>query len=135
MKAREYAEAIYEASKGKSGEELDGIVSNVCALLEKKGHISILPIILSELEKIEKKRSDTNELVITVANEDDVEKQNEFIKKDISILNAENLKQKIAIDDTIVGGYELRARGLRLDRSYKRALLNMYTKLITSNNL
>ncbi len=135
MKAREYAEAIYEASKGKSDNGLDGIVSNLYLLLERKGHMSILPIILSELEKIDKKRSDTKELVITVASEDEKETQNEFIEKDISILKAENLKQRIVVDDTIIGGYELRALGLRLDRSYKRALLNMYTKLITSNNL
>ena len=135
MKAREYAEAIYEASKGKSDKELDGILSNAYALLKKKGHTPILPIILSELEKIEKKRGDVNELVVTVARESDREKQSDLIEKDISVLNAENLKQRTVVDDTIIGGYELRAGGLRLDNSYKRVLLDMYSKLITSNNL
>ena len=34
-----------------------------------------------------------------------------------------------SIDQTLVGGFTLRARGLLLDKSYKRALLKLYEQI------
>jgi F0F1-type ATP synthase delta subunit len=133
MKAKDYAEAIFQASKGKSDEELDKIVSNTKKLLEKNGHVALLPHVVRELEKITKKRGRVDEVVVVLSDKNDFEKYSERINEDIEKLNATNLPRKIVEDKTLVGGYQLYANGIRLDKTYKKTLLSMYTKLINSN--
>ncbi len=133
MKARYYAEALFEASRGKREEDLDVLVQRITALLEERGHRALLPAIVRELEKLSITRGSKEELVLRVAKESDVEAFMVHIEKDIQTLEAQAYTKKICIDDTIIGGYELRLRGVSIDRTYKRSLLLMYTNLLTNN--
>ncbi len=132
-KAQQYAEAIFQASRNKSEVELETVSVNTRALLERQGHVALLPAIVRELEKLTKKRKSSDEVVISIATKEDVNKFTESIVKDINKLNAENLSKRVIVDETLIGGYEVRANGERVDRTFKRSLLTMYTKLITNN--
>lgn len=133
MKARQYAEAIFQASRDKSDEELTVLVDRVMALLTKKGYRALLPAIVRELEKLMITRGSTDECSIRVARESDVDTCSAAILADVQALNASTLPSKIIIDDTVIGGYEVRAKGVRFDRTYKRSLLTLYTNLLTNN--
>jgi F0F1-type ATP synthase delta subunit len=133
MKATQYAEAIFQASRNKSDVALEVLANNVRALLEKKGYRSLLPAIVRELEKLTLTRGAADECVIRVAKESDTVTFTTSIQKDIQTLNAEALPTRVVVDDTVIGGYEVRAKGVRIDQTYKRSLLTLYTNLLTNN--
>jgi F0F1-type ATP synthase delta subunit len=133
MKAQQYAEAIFLATRNANDAELDAVAVRVGQLLEKKGHTSLLPAIVRELEKIQQKRGELEEVLIRVAKESDVAVFKNTIDTDVQQLNAIQLPKKVVLDDTVIGGYEVRAHGRRLDRTYKRSLLTLYTNLIINN--
>ncbi len=132
-KAQQYAEAIFQASRNKNDVELEAVSVNTRTILENQGHVALLPVIVRELEKLLKKRENSVEAVISVAKEEDVSKFTESIAKDVNKLCAEKMSKRVIVDETLIGGYEVRANGKRIDRTFKRSLLTMYTKLITNN--
>jgi F0F1-type ATP synthase delta subunit len=133
MKAQQYAEALFLATRNASEEKLDAVAIRVVQLLDEKGHRTLLPAILRELEKINQKRGGLEETLIRVAKKTDATVFQSSIDTDIKSLNATQLPQKVEVDDTLIGGYEVIANGKRFDRTYKRSLLTMYTNLITNN--
>ncbi|KKS84740.1 MAG: hypothetical protein UV60_C0015G0008 [Parcubacteria group bacterium GW2011_GWA2_43_11] len=133
MKAKQYAEALFLAARTKGDAELDSIASQFRLLLEKKGHLALLPAIVRELDKLFAQRNSGAEIVIRVAKLTDAETLRERIEADILTLNATHLEKRILVDETLIGGYEVRAYGQRIDRTYKRSLLTLYTNLITNN--
>ncbi len=132
MKATQYAEALYIASRNKSEEEVLRIVTQTISLLKEKGHERLLGKVLLELEKIQKRRGGIDELLVRVAKDTDAEAFMNDIQRDAEVLGAASLPRKIVTDDTLIGGYELRAKGSRIDRTYKRSLLTLYNNLITN---
>ena len=132
MKAVQYAEALFLASQGKSDEDVERVVANTITLLKEKRHIRLLPTIVRELEKIQARYAGANKVFVRVARESDVELFREQITCDVDTLNATSLQQEIISDTTLIGGYELRAKGARIDRTYKRSLLTLYDNLITN---
>ena len=132
MKAQQYAEALFLSSQNKSEEDVERIVLATIELLKEKGYIRLLPAILRELEKIQTRREETKELVVRVAQDSDVDAFKEQIQKDVETLAATSLPKKVISDNTLIGGYELRAKGARIDRTYKRSLLTLYNNLITN---
>jgi len=133
MKAKQYAEALFLATCTKSDVELDRIAAQFRSLLEKRGHLALLPAVVRELEKLFSQRNNVTELVIRVAKLTDTESLRDTIEADIRTLNATEFPRRILVDETLIGGYETRAHGQRIDRTYKRSLLTLYTNLITNN--
>ena len=133
MKAKQYAEALYEATIGKDDADGDLLVSNLLTLLESRGHSVLLPAIMRELQKLTRERQSAQVSVIRVCRSADQEKFKDAISKDIQTLGASALPQHRIIDKTIVGGYEVKAFGKQIDRTYKRSLLSLYTNLITNS--
>lgn len=133
MKAKQYAEALFLATRDKDEAMLDRIATRFRSLLEEKGHLALLPAVIRELEKLFTQRNNAAELVIRVANTSDAETLKEKIIADIQSLGATALPTRVLVDETLIGGYEVRANGQRIDRTYKRSLLTLYTNLITNN--
>jgi F0F1-type ATP synthase delta subunit len=132
MKAQEYAQALYVATRGKEEEEAERILQNFIRILEMHGHKKILTSVERELEKLVRRYGCQGELHVRVANENDADVLSSKIERDIQTLGADTLPRKVVVDETLVGGYELRALGTRIDRTYKRSLLTLYNKLITN---
>ena len=132
MKASEYAQALYLATENKTEEEIERIFQNLLRILKERGHSTLLTSITREYEKITERKEGHNELLIRVADSSDVDTFVSQIEKDTQTLKAGTLGKKVVVDDTLVGGYELRANGTRIDRTYKRSLLTLYNNLITN---
>lgn len=131
MNPQQYAEAILAASNGKRDEELDRIATRTMEVLSMHGHVGLLPAIVQELEKRLRKTKQHTECLIRVANALDAEKRQSEIASDIETLNASSMPQRTVIDETLIGGHEVRAHGKQIDRTYKRALLQLYNTLLT----
>jgi len=132
MKARQYAEAIHLASQDKDEAGIEAVALNLHTLLEKRGHLRLLPTIVHELEKIHAQRKDPNTVEVHVARDEDVAALRDKIEVDKQALEATEHNQSVFIDETLVGGYEVRANGTRIDRTHKHALLTLYNNLITN---
>jgi F0F1-type ATP synthase delta subunit len=131
MKAQQYAEALYGATYGKPADELDRLVANFVRIVDTRGHIRLFPAILREFEIISEQRAVADVVTLRLARRDDEVRYREHIERDVHAIGATGLPVTIVTDDTAVGGYEVQARGKRIDRTYKRSLLALYSHLIT----
>jgi F0F1-type ATP synthase delta subunit len=132
MKARQYAEALHLAAAHKDEAGMEQILERFRALLTERGHLRLLPAILRELEKLHVQREDPDTVHVHVATDADAQRYAEAIAKDVEALRASGHKHNLLVDDTLVGGYEVRTGGARIDRTYKRALLTLYNTLRTN---
>jgi|GEM_PF-741535 len=130
MKATDYAEALYRASLGKGDEDTTAITERLVAMLREHGHLALLPAITRELEKLIRRRQTDTEAIVRVAHAADVERYRERIAADLRTLDAVSLPLHTVVSPQVIGGYELRANGKRIDRTYKRSLLALYTTLV-----
>lgn len=132
MKVQQCAEAILLASRNKSEDTLERVVANTVAILKDRGHIALLPRILDELERLISRTEESQECVVRTATTSDAERFAQEIEKDVVLLQAESLSRVHIVDETLIGGYELRANGKRIDRSHKHALTHLYNTLLTN---
>jgi F0F1-type ATP synthase delta subunit len=131
MKARQYAEALYSAYRSNPNKTED-LVLRLVALLKERGHLSLLNAIVREYEKIERMRTTSDEAHVRVARPLDRETYAGQITTDLKTLVPGGTEPRTVVDETLVGGYSLEARGKRIDRTYKRALIELYSQLLTN---
>jgi F0F1-type ATP synthase delta subunit len=132
MKARQYAEALHLAAADKDDAALQELLERFRVLLRERGHTRLTPAILRELEKLEAQRQDPNIVHVAVAQKQDTQAFASEIQEDIAALDAAGQTQDVVVDETLIGGYEVRTGGGRIDRTYKRALLTLYNTLRTN---
>jgi F0F1-type ATP synthase delta subunit len=122
-----YIKAVLEQLlSGKDGEL---VVKNLKEALAKKGHSrlfgSILRGVLRQLEH--EAVAKAPQIKVAKNSEDLVAKAKEALLR----LGAESvLPPVVKTDETLVGGYVVTAAGKQIDASYKRALLNLYRKVV-----
>lgn len=131
MKAQDYAQALFSATTDKDDASVDTILERFVELLRARAHLALLPSVLRELEKLSARMSARHTLQVAVANAEDGARFQARIEADSVALGAESLPKRIVLDPSLVGGYEVRARGQRIDRTYKRSLVELYHTLIT----
>jgi F0F1-type ATP synthase delta subunit len=131
MKARQYAEALYRAAHAHHSVDVDVLVTRLVAVVRERGHLRLLPAIVREYDTLMRMRSTTDEVHVRVARESDHAKHTARIEQDIAMLNASGRPVRTIVDDTVIGGYALETNGTRVDRTYKQALLELYSSLIT----
>ena len=132
MPARTYAHALYDALQ--RGGELDAekLVNNFLAVVKTKGHRSLLPAILREYEKLVLSRAALDRGVLEVAKESDVTAHKERIKVAAKTLGASVETLEVRENPALVGGFVLRKEAEQYDASYRRQLLALYRKLIST---
>lgn len=126
MKATEYAEAFYRATREKSDREVDRMVTALVRIVQSRGHVRLLKHILFEFEKITRRRTSATELRVRIKEFGALETYATQLTADLRRLGAEGVVQKIHLDPTCIGGYEIQAFGQRIDRTHKRALITMF---------
>jgi F0F1-type ATP synthase delta subunit len=124
--AHAYAEALFRAVK-EHPEEHDVFVSRLVGVLGAGGRERLLPRIASEYKRLAEKRACLEETVLACAHKDG--EKDSRILADLALLGGE--KPRVVYDKTLVGGYILSVRGVRLDRSHARVLRTMYRHIIT----
>lgn len=132
IRAQQYAEALYRAAHTTDSAVHDALVDRFVALVRERGHIGLLPTILREYEAIVHERSTGEEVHLRVAHTRDRERYAERIATDIRTLSAGSQNVHTIVDESAIGGYAIEANGTRIDRTYKHALLELYSSITNS---
>ena len=132
MKARQYAEALYRAAHAHNVVAHGTIVDRFVSILRERGYERLLPSIVREYEKIVHERSTSEEVHIRVARLHDKDKYETRINEDLAKLHALGRPAHVAVDESIIGGYSVEAHGTAIDRTYKQALVDLYSSLTNS---
>lgn len=132
MSAHHYADALFRAVQEKDEATIDAIILRLVRYMKERGHSALLPTVVREYEILEKKREHEMVNTIRVKKFEDSNTYAELIQKDIDTLGTPSLPRTVIVDETLVGGYEVRSKGMRIDRTYKRTLLTLYNTLLTN---
>ncbi|OHA83419.1 MAG: hypothetical protein A2937_03815 [Candidatus Yonathbacteria bacterium RIFCSPLOWO2_01_FULL_47_33b] len=130
MKASWYAEALAGALVGKNEKEAEKVVARFYEVIKAHGHTGLLPFIPAELEKIEARAQAHREATLVTADAKSRTKwshaYDHYYRETLLPLDA---TRKDVIDETIIGGYQIRTKDLLVDSSYKRSLIELYQKI------
>jgi len=110
-----------------AGKPVEEVLRELKALLVRRGHERLWSQVLkaAQRELEVKERRDTPELTLAKAGVVD----ESAIAAALKALGAATADYTTTVDETLVGGFTLRVRGLLLDKSYKRALLKLYEQI------
>jgi F0F1-type ATP synthase delta subunit len=116
-----YAKAISKLqAEGKNEDEL---VSNLVTHLKARGRTKLLPGILQELKTLQARKA-SSEGVLEVAHQSDKASA-------LAAAKAEGLEVKDAhVNHSLLSGWRARSNGQLIDRSGKRALVDLYNRIV-----
>ncbi len=131
MKASWYAEALYGALQSEQSEGgAQKIFARFRKVLSARGHEKLLPFVAHELEKILARENNKNEVILVTADKksgakwahayDHYEKEGIIPKGTI---------RRDVIDESIVGGFQIRTKDILIDGSYKKSLVELYRSI------
>ena len=124
-----YARALNELTKNRSSEDVGVIFSNFISTLKRNGHYKILPKILKALEFIYEKEK-ANDIELIVASKDQEAKFKPKLQEFKKYFD-EDAEVVTKVDDTIIGGFMIRSKSMVVDGSYKKALMDLYSKFVS----
>lgn len=104
-------------------------IAQIREVLARRGHQKLLPRILRLAYRMVERDQRRNIPTVTIARISDRGKHDGVIKKichDLAIAD----EPVLVADGTITGGFILRQRFKRVDRSYKKAMENLYRRVI-----
>ena len=138
MKASWYAEALYraleEGKKANTKKETEGYTSRFLEVVRARGDAKLLKHIPDELEKIIAREQRSKEMILVTADAKSEPKWShayDHYEKEGSV--PKNTNKRSIIDETIIGGFQIRNKKLLIDGSYKKSLTELY-KNITNKN-
>lgn len=133
MKASWYAEALYGALQEKhvkTESDSKKVFTRFRKVLSARGHDKLLPFIAHELEKILVREKDKNEVILVTADAKSVSKwahaYDHYEKEGVISKHA---TRRDVVDETIVGGYQIRTKDTLIDGSYKKSLVELYRNI------
>lgn len=126
----QYAKALYELTKGKNNQEIDGIVSEFAKFLAKSGNLKKAPQIIEKFKNIYNKNNGIVEAEVISREELKgdlrVEIEN-FIKKKYK---TDKILMNNRIDESIKGGIIVKVGDEVMDGSVKGRLTRLKNKII-----
>ncbi|OIP64931.1 MAG: hypothetical protein COV32_01155 [Candidatus Yonathbacteria bacterium CG10_big_fil_rev_8_21_14_0_10_43_136] len=133
MKASWYAEALYGALNGKHVKnESDSrkIFTHFRKVVSARGHDGLLPFVAHEFGKIVTRERDRNEVILVTADNKSVGKwahaYDHYEKEGIIPKGA---TRRDVVDESIVGGFQIRTKDTLVDGSYKKSLVELYRNI------
>ncbi len=123
-----YAQALYSGTEGKHGEELNHLYKNFIALLEQRGHRSLLPRIGKSFESLLSLRKSHSEATIespTRLSKEERKNYEEAFEK----VTGKSFSFKETQNETLIGGVRITGGGVVYDASYKSSLVSLYQKI------
>ncbi len=132
MKASWYAEALYKALKGKNEKEAGVVSARFYEIIKTRGHAGLLRLIPAELSKMEEREYSRNVAYLVTATSSSHTKwrhaYDHYEKEGIVPVNSVRCD---VVDETIIGGFQIRSKNILIDSSYKKVLFNLYEKIVT----
>ena len=120
---RAYVTAFIEVLKPT---DVETALAGLRTVLSERGHERLLaPVLRAVVRELEATRPTT---IVTIAKQADEARQEERLKNLLSELGATE-HPTIVVDDTLIGGMIVEHNHVRVDESYKRALVTLYRSL------
>lgn len=120
----QYAELVRQLLQKKAG---SAYAEQLIAYMKKHGHLSVLPAVLARVDALGAKKQGPE---VVVARPSDAVTLAPRIAGALSTLGAED-EYVVRVDDRAVGGYMVRANGKVIDQSHRRALVELYQRVIS----
>jgi F0F1-type ATP synthase delta subunit len=108
-------------------ENVDEVLVRTEALLAQKGHTRLWPAVLRGVVVELEKRVIDETPEVTVAKEGGLDKAK--LAEVLAALKVQTEVVKTVVDPSLIGGFTLQYRDTVVDKSYKRALLDIYRKV------
>jgi len=108
-------------------ENVDEVLVRTEALLTQKGHTRLWPAVLRGVVVELEKRVVDETPEVTVAKEGSVDKAK--LAEVLAALKVQTETVKTVVDPSLIGGFTVQYRDTVIDKSYKRALLDIYRKV------
>ena len=133
MRAVHYAEALYSVITDHPKDE-EKLIGNFVETLKANGHTHFLPRIIRSILRYHARDEKARTISITSAKELSEKDTQEILRKEPfkNLLSASHRRVERIVDDSVIGGVIVRAKAVRVDTSYKRALIELYQSLIRS---
>ena len=119
---KEYAQALKNALQ--KGEQADTLVARLTAHLKERGRLKLLPAILRELKVLKAKHSATAPVVEAASKAEADAAKREAKQEGIEVA-------EVTINPNLISGWRAMSGGTLVDRSGKRALADLYRKIIS----
>ncbi len=131
MRASWYAKALIHLAPSMPEDEL---VTRLVSTLKHNGHMHMLPKIVRAYERLVSRRDRHSTITVTTERPYEQAEITQLLRQDdfAKTLTTTHKRVVRVVDPTIVGGAIVRTSKDRVDRSYKRALLDLYRSLVTT---
>jgi len=130
---RTYAQALIEGSQGKDARELSVFAKTFVAYLKSKGHEKLLPKIFRRYEELLAREQKKNTISITLGHEKVLHGHKQDLQEELKKIFGKEVDIETRVDESLIGGYLVEGKGIRIDRSFKSSLKNLYQKMITTH--
>jgi len=131
QKAQKYAKAIMALVE--KGVPAADIIKNLQVVLARHGHMTLAPRIAVELKRLVERKRRATEAVLSVAREDNAvgapREVSEYLAK-AGLPAGQAGEVRTEVDDSLIGGWKLRAGDTYVDASYKRQLLTIFNNVV-----
>ncbi len=130
MRAAHYAEALYSALADHPKDEAK-LVGNFVETLKLNGHTHFLPRIIRSIERYHARDEKERTISITSSKELSEKDTQEMLRKEPfkNLLSSSHKRVERIVDASVIGGVIVRTKAVRVDASYKRALLELYKNI------
>ncbi len=122
---KKYAKALYELLNSKNKEEQEKLLANFFNVLKRDSKEKLLTKILLELEKLYTQRQKSS-LRVRLASD----KYKEQALKKAKDLGYDG-EIPVVKDESLIGGYKIESADSVYDASYKKFLMDLYSKLVS----
>lgn len=110
-----------------SGSDVETVLSNLTAVLTKRGHLSIHAAVVKNVLKQLSEGTDTDSATIITASAAGYEKHKAAIDAAVQTLGI--TATETVVNSNVIGGYIVKGNNKRVDASYKTKLIALYRKL------
>lgn len=123
-----YAQALWRLIE--NGMEPKKALRALVESLKLRGREALLPRIARAFERLAARETKRNAVVVSVAHEKDAHKAKREVKTLLEEIGADSKDVDLHIDASLIGGWRFEGKGMLVDKSFKKSLLEMYNHAI-----
>lgn len=124
MRTKDYIDATYSLVEG--GHDEGETLARLKAYLTKRGLAKLYPSVLRGLAEKFRRNAKTSRTKVIVARAEDTKVHEADI---VGVLAEIHGEHDVVVDENIIGGFIVKGKNERIDRSFKQKLLHVYHQL------
>lgn len=135
MKSVVYARALHSVLQDNQS-DLDKVLSNFFRVVKLRGDEKLRTRILKTYLSLLEEEVDEKKVFLVVSNIKDekevLQAYDDYVKK--GVIPEESIKE-IKVDETIIGGFQIKNKKILIDGSYKKNLIELYKSTNNKNKI